>query len=793
MLQKFLCLCAVFSMYATAYTQNSFTLKGNVYNAKSLEPIMGVTIFGEQNMTISSSEGSFVLGPFYKKNTSIRISHIGYKTQDITINFSSSIENLKIYLKETTNSLKKVELHGKSKNRLYEESPLVTYNVDEDFLQKNRENSLMQTLQNIPGVSTINIGSGQSKPVIRGLGFNRVVVVQNGIKHEAQQWGSDHGLEIDQYGIENVSVIKGPASLLYGSDAIAGVVDIQPPKIPHIHSFTGNVNLLAETNNDLLGISTGVQSRKEHWFYRARLTYRDYGDYKVPADVINYNNYVFQLSKNHLRNTAGREANASFSLGYIARHIKSETFFSNVNAKNGFFANAHGLEVRTSDIDYDRSNRDIDLPFHTVNHFKVLNNTSIQQGMHKISIELGYQHNHREEHSEPVAHGYMPKPDNSKERIFKKSTYALNLRDEFKPNDRNKLIYGINTEYQDNNIAGWGFLIPAYNRFTTGAFAYDHYELTHDFHLMLGLRYDYGTIETKEYVDWYETPVHHGDGTTTNAYVQRAKNKTNKYGNYSASIGASYIANNTKYKLNIGRSFRMPLANELASDGKNYHMYRYEKGNLDLDPESSYQIDVDFDHTNNLFRVCMSPFVNFFDNFIYLNPTANYNNTENLQTYEYTQAKVFRAGGELQASTTLFDKLTLDGTLEYVYSRQTSGPKKGFTLPFAPPLSGLISANYEFKNTRFFIKPQLTATAKIVAAQKEIVPPEEITNGYQVFHLSIQSDVQLFKNLAPVTIRLKLNNVLDTKYFNHTSFYRLIDVPEAGRNISLSMTIPLNH
>lgn len=218
--------------------------------------------------------------------------------------------------------------------------------------------------------------------------------------------GNDHGLEIDQYGIENIQIIKGPASLVYGgADAIAGVVDIKPNKIPAINSFNGEVNLLGESNNDLLGISLGVKARKENWFYRSRLTLRDYGDYKVPTDKINYENYIFELHDNHLRNTAGIEANASFNIGYTSEGFTTETSFSNVNAKNGFFANAHGLEVRTSSIDYDSSSRDVDLPYHKVNHFKITNNTSLDLGNHTFHLDLGYQNNNREEHSEPIPHG----------------------------------------------------------------------------------------------------------------------------------------------------------------------------------------------------------------------------------------------------------------------------------------------------------------------------------------------------------------------------------------------------
>lgn len=788
MIHKLLGLWLYFSLCSMVFAQDSFQIKGSVLNANTLEPLEGANIIGKGLYAVSTSTGAFTINNVAEGTYSLTISHIGYSPETVSLKVGPKMHTLEVFLKGSATELQEVEVNAKTTKREAQELATVSHSVSKEFLDKNRENSLMQTLKNIPGVSTMNIGSGQSKPVIRGLGFNRVVVVQNGIKHEAQQWGNDHGLEIDQYGVEAVKIIKGPASLLYGSDAIAGVVDIQAPKLPLPNSFKGEVNLLGENNNDLLGVSAGIQARKNKWFYRGRLTYRDYGDYKVPTDKINYENYIFELHDHNLRNTAGQEANASMGVGFISNNIKSETVISNVHAKNGFFANAHGLEVRSSSIDYDSSNRDIDLPYHRVNHFKITNNTSLRIGNHFFELDLGYQNNYREELSEPVPHGYMPTPPNSKERVFNKNTYAFNIRDSFRPHERHMVVAGANLEYQDNNIGGWGFLIPAYNRFDLGVFAYDQWELHPDLHLLAGLRYDHGFMDTKSYYDWYPSTVNNNDGSTSYIYLRRAQNKTLDFGNISASVGLSYIRNNTTYKINLGKSFRMPLANELASDGVNYHMYRYERGNLELTPESSYQLDLDIDHTAESFSVGVSPFINLFDNYIYLNPTSNY--YETLQIYEYTQSKVFRMGGEIRGSTTLFKKLQLDASAEYVYSRQTSGPKKNFTLPFSPPLSGLFSASYQFKDFFFLNKPRLTVAYRMTAAQNRIVPPEEKTDGYQVLNMSFITAMDVFKRTLPIEMRVKLNNVFNTQYFDHSSFYRLIDVPDPGRNVSVSVTIP---
>ncbi|ASV30747.1 TonB-dependent receptor [Maribacter cobaltidurans] len=788
MIKKLLVAWLFISLCTQASGQETYKIHGLVIDAANMSPIEGANIIGNPFFAISSENGKFTIENIPQGNYDFKVSHVAYTSQTVTVEVFKNLDGVVIQLQPTVTNLDEVELLGKSEKRKAQELSTITVGVTKEFLESNRENSLMQTLRKIPGVSTLTIGSGQSKPVIRGLGFNRVSVVQNGIKHEAQQWGNDHGLEIDQYGIEDIQIIKGPASLLYGSDAIAGVVDIQPPKIPEPNAFGGEVNLLGETNNDLLGLSAGIQGRLQNWFYRGRLTYRDYGDYKVPTDQINYESYIFELHENHLRNTAGSEANAGFSIGYVKDHVKSETFISNVNAKNGFFANAHGLEVRTSTIDYDSSDRDVDLPYHKVNHFKATNNTTFYIGNHTLDFDLGYQNNQREERSEPVPHGYMPTPPNSRERIFTKNTYSLNAKDTYSPHEKHDLSFGINTELQNNNIGGWGFLIPEYNRYSAGAFVYDHFKIQENLHLQSGIRYDVGLMRTKAYFDWFRSPVNNRDGTTSYVYLQRAQDRDIYFGNFSGSIGMSYLTKNTTCKINLGKSFRMPLANELASDGVNYHMYRFERGNLDLDAEQSYQLDLDIDYTTERFNAGISPFLNYFGNFIYLNPTANY--YETLQIYEYTQSEVLRYGGEVWAGMDITTALRLDASVEYIYARQTSGPKKDFTIPFTPPLSTLFSASYRFKDFLFFQAPLIMVDFRVTAAQNNIVPPEVKTEGYQALNLSANTKIQLFEQGSPAQLRIKLNNVLNTKFYDHTSFYRLIDVPEPGRNLSVSLTIP---
>ncbi|WP_437823103.1 TonB-dependent receptor [Tenacibaculum mesophilum] len=772
--------CVLFHTILFGQNTNSVTIKVIDATTQSELPNAHVSIGSKHAYT--NTRGSSTFFKLLNKEYLLTVTHVGYVTYKESISPTNSV--IVIPLIQDNSVLNEVVIAQNPKKTLTKFSSN-TQRIDVDFLEKNRDNSLMQTLKDIPGVSTITIGSGQSKPTIRGLGFNRVVVVENGIKHEAQQWGADHGLEIDQYNIDNTEVTKGAASLLYGSDAISGVISLKNNLLPDVNSFTGELNLTNRSNNDFYGVSLGVKQRYNHWYYKARITHEDYGDYKVPTKKITYDNYIFDLHKNYLRNTAGFNHNVGVSIGYVSDNISSITSFSNVNSKNGFFANAHGLEVRTSKIDYDVDNRDIDLPYHKVNHFKITNNTSFLFPNYTLDVELGFQNNHREEHSEPVPHGYMPKPSSTMERLFKKNTYSLNVKSQLHNFNKHKVTTGVNLEYQDNTIDGWGFLIPEYTRFTAGAFVYDQIKLNDKLYLDGGVRYDYGIIKTQPYYEWFLSPVTDENGNTTQQQLQRSKRKSLTFGSFSASAGLSYGLKNTSYKINIGKSFRIPLANELASDGVNYHMYRYEEGSLDLEPESSYQIDGEFKANFSRGSIQITPFVNYFDNYIYLSPTSEY--YETLQKYQYNQSRVFRYGGEIMAQYEPIDKLSITGSLEYVKARQLSGKKKNFTLPFSPPLTGVVSLEYTLNPWSTFGETKIFSSVRLVSDQNNIVPPEKTTEGYSLFNIGLHTSVDLFSKKQPLKIQGRLNNILNNKVFDHTSFYRLIEVPEPGRNFSITI------
>ncbi|KQR67494.1 TonB-dependent receptor [Pedobacter sp. Leaf176] len=746
-------------------------------------------------VVFTDTTGHFAFTGLPKGEYVLKAEQEGYRSQSRTIKLLAD-QQVELVLQEMHYQLKEVYV---SNNHIKERKQSESMNIEvvnQDFIQRNLGGSLMSTLSRIPGIKTIGIGSGQSKPLIRGLGFNRVVVVDKGVKHEGQQWGADHGLELDQFAAGEVELIKGAASFLYGSDAIGGIINVKPAAVPRPHSIAGSVDLIGKINNNLFGTSVNLLGRSTHWFADGRFTYQNYGDYRVPADYVQVYNYQVNLFKNHIRNTAGNETGLHLNTGFVGERFRSLFYLSNLYSKSGFFANAHGLEPRNVPAEiYDASSRDVLKPSQQVNHFKLINRSAYRFGRHQLEMELGYQRNFRQEFSQYVNHGYMPPvyPDTMRipvdlEREFNKQVYDLNLRDEIKLG-KHRLTIGFNGAHQDNAINGWTFLVPAFKQTTAGAFAYDKFQLNERVLFHGAIRYDYGQIRMFKYTDWFESQIVE-DRDTTSQKLVRADNLNRRFNSLVWSAGLNYNAGKFNLKANLGKSFRMPIAKELSANGVNYHYFSYERGDPSLAPEQSYQADLGLGWTEEKWSVQVSPFYNYFPNYIYLNPTAqhDYYYGAGNQVFQYAQSRVVRYGGEIQLKYHILKSLSAEFLGEYVYAKQLSGDKKGYTLPFSPPASALLNLTWSPELSEKLQNTYISVDYRLTAAQNNIVPPEKVSPGYSV--INIQAGTKVSLGSQSLMISLQAQNVLNTRYLNHTSFYRLIELPEAGRNLILSLKVP---
>lgn len=766
------------------FAQKTFKISGKITNQQN-EILSGATVsLYELNKTATSNNnGDFEFSEIPAGEYHLHISYLGYKCVHYNI---VKIENSDVYVEYKMQpdnfDIDEIKISANSTDKQKREKTTATEIIDEDYISKNINSSLMKSLDNLPGISSMEVGQGLAKPVIRGLSFNRVAVSERGIKMEGQQWGADHGLEIDQYSVENLEIIKGPASLIYGSDAIGGVVRILPHKIPKKNSFEASATLVAKSLNMLYGGSLMGKYRKNDWHYYLRYSQNDFGDYKVPADSFFYNNFRLPIENQSLKNTAGHEKDVFVTVGTLKKDYKSSISVSNVNSVTGFFPGSHGIPD-ASDLVHDGSYRNLELPYQLVNHFKVISNSKIYLTSGSLEIDFGFQNNKRQEWSEFHTHyptQEMPEQNPNLELEFVLNTWSAGIKHNFYLGKKHEITSGIGSQHQVNDIGGYMFLLPEYNRTSSSAFVYDKFKATKNLILTAGIRFDFGLTNILPYYSIYSENY-------------KSKNFTAKFYDLSWATGMSYnLSKTTNLKLNAGKSFRMPNASELSANGIHHGSFRYEVGDTAITSEYSYQLDAGIYFANKKFRFEVSPFANYFPNFIYLSPTGSYLHPEGYeiseadagQVYQYVQSEALRVGGEIFSSYQIFKPLEISASGEYVYASDFNYP-----IPFTPPLTFFSEINYQIPKIASFLQnSQINLQAIFSSAQNRNARNEYKTPAYQLYNASISTDITIEK--INVNVAFQVQNILDTKYFNHLSFYRMIELPEAGRNFQLVVKIP---
>ena len=671
--------------------------------------------------------------------------------------------------------------------RQAKKSALTVDVADQDFLRKHFTGNFMQAMENIPGVQAMDIGSGFSKPMIRGMGFNRIAVLENGIKQEGQQWGADHGLELDAFNIGTVNVLKGPSSLLYGSDAMGGVIDITSPPVPSVDMLFGDVTLLGKSVNGTLGGSFMLGIKKSFWYAQVRYSEQHFGDYRIPTDTIVYLTQKMPVYGRKLKNTAGIERNIGFFAQYQRQRYKANYSVSNVYQKTGFFPGAHGIPD-VSRVEDDGDSRNMELPYSKVNHLKV---TTLQQYAWEklvLSGDFGFQNNHREEWSVFHTHyGSQPVPekDPDKELAFNLNTLSASVKVRFIGSSSWEHALGWDGQHQRNDISGYSFLLPEYYRSTTGLLWLTTYKPNNVISVSGGMRYDYGYIHISSHEDAYLADYLRKQGydeEQVEHYKWNSHAVKKKFGDYSFSLGLVWTPSERHMvKANVGRSFRLPGANELAANGVHHGTFRHEQGDANLKSEQGWQMDASYNLRYNGFSISVSPFVSWFSNYIFLRPTGEWSVLPHAgQIYRYTGAEVLFAGTEATIDIHFLRSFNYRISGEYVY---TYNCDEHIPLSFSPPFSMRNTLTWQRKQVMLYAEWQS------IARQNRVDRNEDRTPGANLFHLGGSLNIPIRGNQA-IEITLTARNIFNTRYYNHLSFYRKVEIPEPGRNFQLLIKIP---
>ena len=654
--------------------------------------------------------------------------------------------------------------------------------VSPQVLRATASTNIIDAIAHQPGVSQLTTGGSISKPIIRGLGYNRVVVMSEGVRQEGQQWGDEHGVEVDGSSVNSVEILKGPASLMYGSDAMAGVVILHSKPTLAEGDMRANVSSEYQTNNGLFNYNLSIAGNQHGFVWDAR-----FSDKMAHAYKNKYDGYV---PGSQFRERAGRlmlgvdKTWGHSRLTWTAYHLTPGIVEGERNPETG------ELECSTNNVKtYGKS-----LPFQQVKHYKLVWDNSLSLSSGYLKAIIGYQQNRRQEFEESA---------DEYELFFKLHTLTYDLRYLTHEWDGWKFSTGIGGMYQKSGNEGEEYLIPDYRLFDFGIYATTTKAIGDSWTLNGGVRYDHRRLHGDELIE---------DGD------MRFTDFSRHFNGLTGSIGA--VCNINKHfnvRLNLARGFRTPNMSELSSNGVHEGSIRYELGNQQLKAEYSLQADLGLDFTSRYVSAQVALFANRIDNYIFTH-RLNQEIEEGYLTYAYTQGDARLLGFEAGIDFHPVHSIHFSNSFSYVDARLMHASADTKYLPFTPAPHWASELKWElFHHSHTTVNHHHTTDAAhrslfnnlYVAAgldcylkQTHIYSADDTetkTPGYALLSLSAGSDIQV-KGRKVAELYITADNLLDKAYQNHLSRLKYADVNVAtgrrgifnmGRNITFKIVVPL--
>jgi iron complex outermembrane receptor protein len=618
------------------------------------------------------------------------------------------------------------------------ETPSPITVLDVTALRGKASSNIIDALASEPGVSQVTTGAGISKPVIRGLGYNRVVVISDGLRQEGQQWGDEHGVEIDANEVHSVEIIKGPASLMYGSDALAGVLIFHADPNPAPDSFSARLSTEYQSNSGLAAYSLYHGGNRNGVVWNLRFSdkyahaYSNAADGPVPGS---------QFRERAFTGMTGFNRKWGFSrltLGYY--HLTPGMI---EGYEDGVLEGPSGYGM--------------ELPFQQVNHYKILSDNTFLIGEGRVKMLLGFQQNRRREYEEEM---------DEAELDFRLNTVNYDLKYISGETDGWKVSTGVNGMWQESDNLGEEVLIPAYRLLDAGLFVTASKSLE-KLHFSGGIRGDIRRLHSLPLAGIFEDFSRNFHGLTGSAGIV-----------YSPIPALNLRAN-------VARGFRAPNLSELASNGVHEGTVRYERGNSSLMPEFSFQGDMGLDFSSEHFSLVAAVFCNRIDNYIYAARTGEV--ADGYQVYRYEAADALLYGTEVSIDCHPVHRLHLGADWSYV-----RGTSDGRDLPLmpAPRLAGEVK--WEITHSgRVLNNCYVALRAEHRFAQEHFLPgTETATEAYSLLGASAVTDL-LINGRRAATLSLIADNLTDVVYFDHLSRLKYVGVHNPGRNVTVKLEIPI--
>jgi iron complex outermembrane receptor protein len=695
--------------------------------------------------TITDENGKYELSNLPKGKIRIQFSYIGHTSKIESVISTGANITLNITLEASAIEADEIVVSAGYNSTQHENA--VKIDALKLVLSEIKSSpNFMEIITKIPGVDMISKGNGVSKPVIRGLSMNDILVLNNGVRFENYQYSSHHPLGIDEFGIEDIEVIKGPASLLYGSDAIGGIINFIKEKPAPENSIAGNYSIQLFSNS--LGIlnNFGIKGASRKFFGGIR------GGQKSHADYL-------QGGGNYVPNTRFNEYALKTNFGYTDRTGTFKIFYD-FNRQNLGLAEEEAIEQIT-----ERS-RSCNIFYQQLNTHLLSSQNKLYFGKLKLDVNSAFQN------TELIHIG--EKDEYEIQMNLATFTYETKL---YLPSDKHsEYIIGFqginqsnsNTHNRDTK------LLPDAKSNNFSVFGLLQRTFFGKLKVQTGLRYDYKTIASKAV----------GIPQDISSY-RRAIDK--HYGSLSGSLGATYaVSEKLLFRANVATAYRTPNLAELTSNGQ--HENRYEVGDQKLNPEVSFEADLSLHYHQSNLTFDIAGFNNNINRYIFISPTGDTTNT-GISMYKYNQSNSRLYGGEagLHIHPEIIEWLHFVTTFSSVIGKQ----KNGNYLPFIPAHKINMEFRAEKEKLSFLDKAYISLNTTTSLSQNNAAPDETATNGYTLVDMSIGG--KLKAGNQHMVIGISAHNIFDKRYVDHLSTLKEVNFYNPGRNIVFILQYQFGH
>ncbi|MFI5221792.1 MAG: TonB-dependent receptor domain-containing protein [Bacteroidia bacterium] len=789
-------------------------MSGKITDKKTNEPLAGAVVYLHDLKTgaVSSIDGSYQIKNLPKGKFLVEIRYTTFKTISSIVDIIGNTTK-DFQLEESIAELHEVVVTGTSRASDIKRNPVSIVTIDSKQMEQNISTNAIDAIAKLPGVSAVTTGPNISKPFIRGLGYNRILTLYDGQRQEGNQWGDEHGIEVDEYAIDKVEVVKGPASLIYGSDALAGVVNLLPANPLPNGIIRGSFLTNYQTNNGLIGLSAALAGNNNGLLWSGRISHKQAMDYQNAIDGrvygTNYNEYDASGMIGVTRKWGYSHIN--FSMYDLLQSIPDGSRDSLTRKFTKQISEADTLRPIVSDNELNTYT--IPTLHQHVQHYRIYWANNIYFGQSKLAVNLGYQENVRREFSHPangdLAGLYLDLKTLSYDfKYYLPDYFGL------------ETTVGVNGMYQTNKNIGTEFIIPDYTLFDFGPFLFVKKSFE-KLDVSAGARYDVRYFSNTE---MYTAPNVIGIDTVGDRQVastvsganQVFQNYNHTFSGFSGSIGAAYNINeNFIFKMNVARGFRAPNISEISANGVHPGTLLYQIGNPNFLPEFSLQEDIGILFSSLHVSGGVEIFNNNISNYIYNEKVLNSKGQDSVivagnQTFQYKQADAHLYGFEadLDIHPHPLDWLHFENSISMVYAINNGATNDSSKfLPFIPPLhtrSELrADVKKKFKNfSSLFVKTEM----EYFAAQNRAFlayNTETTTPGYILFNAGFGGEIINDKGKAIARLSLLCNNIFDVAYQSNMSRLKYMEQYSAspnghlgiynmGRNFSVKVVIPIN-